>query len=97
MITINVRNTFAQKPKFHFDFEANSAALIKSGTLNGEAKYVIDLQQPQYSTGIKGQCLDLSQDAILRMPMKLSDDQVPVYSKTTSFSFMIWVKTKPNA
>ena len=63
--SINAAGLFAQKPVLCFDFEPSSNTLIKSDTPKEKATYVIDLQQPQYATGIRGQCLDLSEDAIL--------------------------------
>ncbi|MCK5280391.1 MAG: hypothetical protein KAK04_17675, partial [Cyclobacteriaceae bacterium] len=61
--SINAAGLFAQQPVLYFDPSSNT--LIISDTPKEKATYVIDLQQPQYATGIRGQCLDLSEDAIL--------------------------------
>ncbi|MCK5700387.1 MAG: hypothetical protein KAI29_04515 [Cyclobacteriaceae bacterium] len=63
--SINAAGLFAQQPVLYFNFEPSSNTLIKSDTPKEKTTYVMDLQQPQYATGIRGQCLDLSEDAIL--------------------------------
>jgi len=87
----------AQDPVHYIDFELSSLSMIKSAVSKYEAVYVTDLQQPQLAQGIKGMALDLSQDAVLRTPFKLKDYEGPVYDKNSSFSFQIWIKTKPGA
>ena len=77
LLTIISGASVAQQPALHYEFEPSSNTLIKRDTPKEEAKYIIDLQQPQYAIGISGQCLDLSADAILRMPMNLDVLQVP--------------------
>ena len=61
------------------------------------AVYRADLLQPQFAPGIKGKALDLSADALLRMPARLDSNSHVDYQQETSFSFQIWVKTKKNA
>lgn len=89
--------SLAQDPLLYYDFEPSGSELIKSPTPKDEAVYVVDLQEPAYAKGIKGMALDLSEDAILRSPLKLEAMDIPSYGKSSSFSIQVWVKTKPGA
>lgn len=85
----------AQKPVFYLnfdDFNVKEETVIKDS-----AYYITDLQQSQYVQGLSGRALDLSANAILRKPVKLNAADLPVFSKQSSFSVQIWVKTIPNA
>lgn len=90
-------NLLAQDPILYYDFEPSSSSLIKPSIPKEEAVYVVDLQESQYAEGIKGMALDLSDDAILRSPLKLKDVKVPDYNASTSFSIQVWVRTKRDA
>ena len=87
----------AQQPYLYFDFEPTESKLIKKPVSADEAIYLMDLQTPQYSTGIKGKALDLSEDAILRTPLRLDSSFAFDYLKAGSWSIQVWVKTKSGA
>ena len=85
----------AQEPVLILDFDTNTFS--EKITKKEDASSVMDLQQSQYAEGLTGKALDLSENAILRRPIKLNKDLNKVYKKNTSFSIQIWVKTIPNA
>lgn len=87
----------AQNPSLYYDFEPSSYGLIKEPVSKNEAVYVVDLQEPHFTEGIKGMALDLSEDAVLRSPLKLKNVKVPIYDKSSSFAIQVWIKTKPEA
>ena len=88
-------NASAQKPVFYLNFDDFN---IKEKPVNKDsATYISDLQQSQYSKGLSGSALDLSANAVLRMPVRLNKGDLPGFSKKSSFSVQIWVKTIPNA
>ncbi len=89
--------TFAQQPVFTFDFEPSSAAQIKESIPPAEAGVWYDIQQSIFVRGIDGYALDLSSDAVLRAAMKIENGTVKEYSRSDSYSFQIWIKTKKNA
>lgn len=87
--------TNAQKPKFYLNFDDfNVPEKIVD---KDSAYYAVDLQQSQYAKGLHGNALDLSANAMLRRPVKLNKKDLPDFSKKSSFSVQIWVKTLPNA
>lgn len=88
---------FAQEPVLYYELEPSSSSLIRKSIPAEKAVYSVELQEPQYAEGIKGLALDLSEDAILRSPMKLEGVSVPTYGNSSSFSVQVWVKTKPFA
>jgi len=87
----------AQEPRQYFDFEPEMSSKIKEPVLKSEAVYVVDLQKPRFSAGIKGMSLDLSEDAILRTPLKLDSLSAPNADAANSLTIQVWVKTKPEA
>lgn len=87
----------AQELLWHLDFDTNDPLVARQRIDKEEAMYKTDLLQAQFAPGITGKALDLSADALLRMPVKLDSTQVPVYDVATSFSFQVWVKTKKGA
>ena len=50
---------------------------------------------PEYAKGIKGLSLDMSEDAVTRVPAVVDSALTPDYRK--SFAFSVWIKTKPGA
>jgi endonuclease/exonuclease/phosphatase family metal-dependent hydrolase len=94
---ISLPDTKAQDPVYYCGFESSSVTEIKNITQKEEAVYVTDLQEPQFSLGIKGKALDLSDDAIIRTPLKIINGKKYTYNKKSSFSFQIWIRTKPGA
>ena len=87
----------AQEPLLHFEFERRSAEKIKPVVPKEEAIYVVDLQEPEFVKGIKGMALDLSENAILRSPLKLDSISSPGFDESFSITFQAWVKTIPGA
>lgn len=87
----------AQDPVLNLDFEDSKSSFLREQIDKGEAVYRADLLQPQFAPGIKGKALDLSSDALLRMPVRLDSNSHIDYQQGSSFSFQIWVKTKKNA
>ncbi|SMC57839.1 endonuclease/exonuclease/phosphatase family protein [Pedobacter nyackensis] len=88
-------NAYAQKPVFYLNFD--DFKVRKKIVHKDSAYYVSDLQQSQYAKGLSGSALDLSANAILRRPVKLNKGDLPEFSKKSSFSVQIWIKTIPNA
>ncbi len=62
-------------------------------TSNSEASYITQLQRPQFIKGIKGKALDLSENAVLRMPLAIDSLATPNYDKNASFTVKVWAKT----
>ena len=87
----------AQEPAFYFEFEPATSELIRPTINKEEAVYIVDLQEPEFVKGVKGLALDLSEDAILRSPLKLDSNRTPGFDESFSFTFQAWVKTKPEA
>ncbi len=51
----------------------------------------------QFVPGLSGAALDLSKDAPLRSPVRLSTKGVVSFGETDSFSLQVWVRTHPGA
>ncbi|QNR85264.1 endonuclease/exonuclease/phosphatase family protein [Pedobacter riviphilus] len=85
----------AQKPVFDLNFDDDNVEEVI--TPKDSAYYVVDLQQSQYVKGLSGNALDLSANAVLRRPVKLSKGTLPEFNERTSFSVQVWIKTLPNA
>ena len=62
-------------------------------TANNEAVYITQLQRPQFIEGLKGKALDLSENAVLRMPLALDSLSTPNYDKNASLTVKVWLKT----
>ena len=92
-----IQNSFGQDPVLHLLLEPGSKSSIKPLINKEDAVYVTDLQQPEYSKGISGMALNLSEQAAMRSPVIIEDVSVDMYDQSTSFSFQIWVKTMPGA
>lgn len=80
----------------HIDFDNNMDKYYPK-TEDSLATYVIQLQRPQWAAGISGKAMDLSENAVLRMPLVLKADEIPVYEKDDDFSVQVWVKTLKGA
>lgn len=87
----------AQDPIFYTSFEPSSSNQIRTPVSSEDAVYSVELLEPHFAAGIKGMSLDLSEDAILRSPLKLKNWPVSSYENNSSFSIQVWVKTKPDA
>ncbi|NET39878.1 MAG: hypothetical protein F6K19_49320, partial [Cyanothece sp. SIO1E1] len=87
----------AQEPILELDFEDSESSSFREPINRDQAVYRADLLQPQFAPGVKGKALDLSADALLRMPARLDSNSHVEYQQESSFSFQIWVKTKKNA
>ncbi len=87
----------AQEPILALDFEDSESSYLREQLDGEQAVYRADLLQPQFAPGIRGKALDLSSDALLRMPARLDSNVQIDYQQKSSFSFQIWVKTKKNA
>lgn len=85
----------AQKPAFYLNFDDHNVEEVIIS--KDSAYYGVDLQQSQYERGLSGMALDLSANAILRRPVKLTKGTLPELNDRTSFSVQVWVKTLPNA
>lgn len=87
----------AQTPILHIDFDTDTHEWFRTQIAASEAVYKADLLQPQFALGIRGKALDLSADALLRMPVKLDSTSWSSYQKESSFSIQIWIRTKKGA
>lgn len=81
---------------FYTGFDANLETYYPV-TSNSEASYVTQLQRPQFVEGIKGNALDLSENAMLRMPLVIDSLATSDYGKDRSFTVQVWVKTMVGA
>lgn len=72
------------------DIKKVQSEFINSTSLQG-------LFQPVYSKGIKGKALDLTENTPLRIPLCLTEQEIPSYDKESSFSIQLWVQTLKNA
>jgi len=95
IVTLITFNLQAQEPQFQLDFDKNT--YFQQKTKSKVAVYVEDLMQSQYVEGIKGNALDLSENASLRKPIKLENDILPDFNNNSSFTVQIWVKTSIDA
>lgn len=77
---------------FHTGFETDMARYFPT-VEPGHARYVTELQRPQWVEGISGRALDLSEHAALRKPLLLDSLDAPEYSGLSDLSVQIWVKT----
>ena len=87
----------AQDPVLHLPLEPASKNNIKPQIKKENAVYITDLQQPEFTEGISGMALDLSENAAMRSPVIIEDASVAMYDHSTSYSFQIWVRTLPGA
>lgn len=62
-----------------------------------DATYCIDLLKPQWTEGISGRALDLSENAVLRQPLVVDSLETPGYNKESNLTVQVWVKTLKNA
>ncbi|GGZ25002.1 hypothetical protein GCM10007049_16830 [Echinicola pacifica] len=87
---------FSQENGIRIDFEKDSPYYPqkKSKPSPGD---VYEAYTPRYAAGIEGRALDLSQDAALRMPIKLHDSLPLPYGEKQDFTVSFWVKTKEYA
>mgnify|MGYP005990524347 CR=1 FL=1 len=85
----------AQEPLVYINFDDQT--IKEKMTSKEDAVYSVDLQQSQFERGLKGRSLDLSENATLRRPIKLSKLSRNIYSLKKSFAVQIWVKTIKNA
>ncbi len=81
---------------FYTGFDTNMEKYYPK-TRNSESVYVTQQQRPQFVEGIKGKALDLSENAVLRMPMVIDSLSTPNYTKSNSLTVKVWVKTIKNA
>lgn len=96
IITLLVNHlAFSQEPTFYMDFDNSSFEEVIIP--KNEAKYSVDLLQSQFAKGLKGKSLDLSANASLRRPVKISKEKLPGIDEKSSFSVQIWIKTLSNA
>ena len=66
-------------------------------TSKADVVYVTQLQQPQFVEGLNGKALDLSENAVLRMPLAIDSLSTPNYDKNIGLTVKIWVKTIKDA
>jgi len=88
-------NSYSQK-KFYTGFDENMDKYYPV-TQPEEATYVMQLQRPQWVSGLSGRALDLSQNAVLRKPLVVDSVETPDYGAKHDMSVQVWVKTIPNA
>lgn len=94
VIIVSIDNSYCQTD-FYTGFEANINKHYPK-TSKEEAVYVMQLQQPQWTNGISGRALDLSENAVLRKPLVIDSLGTPDYGKL-NFSVQVWVKTIKDA
>jgi endonuclease/exonuclease/phosphatase family metal-dependent hydrolase len=98
LFTVNFfQKSLAQDPVLHLAFEPESKTTIKPLISKDDVVYITDLQQPEYSEGISGMALDLSEKAAMRSPVIIEEGSVEMYNQATSFSFQVWIRTLPDA
>lgn len=89
-------NLIMAQSDFYTGFDDNLDFFYPS-TSHSEAVYVTQLQRPQFVQGLQGKALDLSENAVLRMPLAIDTLSAPSYAKENSLTIKVWVKTLLNA
>ncbi|MCP4974622.1 MAG: hypothetical protein GY931_00545 [Maribacter sp.] len=89
-IIVNVNSIYGQTD-FYTGFEEDIDGYYPK-MAKEDAVYVMQLQQSQWTEGISGRALDLSENAVLRKPLVIDSLETPDYEKF-DFSVQVWVKT----
>lgn len=87
-----IRTSSYAQNSFYTGFDEDMEVFYPKTSLN-EASYVTQLQRPQLIEGVKGKALDLSENAVLRMPLVIDSLSTPDYDENSSLTVKIWVKT----
>ncbi len=85
-------NGNSQLTTFYTGFEPEEESLY-SFVKPDSVVYATELQRPQWSIGISGRALDLSENAVLRRPVLLDSTFAVTKDSLADFSAQIWVKT----
>ncbi|EAR00979.1 endonuclease/exonuclease/phosphatase family protein [Maribacter sp. HTCC2170] len=89
-IIVGVNSIYSQT-NFYTGFEENIDKYYPQKSKE-KAVYVMQLQLPQWTNGISGRALDLSENAVLRKPLVIDSLETPDYGMN-DFSVQVWVKT----
>ncbi|SIR31850.1 endonuclease/exonuclease/phosphatase family protein [Maribacter ulvicola] len=94
-VILNSVSSYAQN-NFYTSFDEDMESFYSKTALN-DAVYITQLQRPQFIEGVKGKALDLSENAVLRMPLAIDSLKNLNYGQDKSLTVSIWVKTVKNA
>ncbi|MDO5977408.1 endonuclease/exonuclease/phosphatase family protein [Flavivirga spongiicola] len=85
-----------QEPIININFDSGKIA-YQEKSVESPPPHILAAQQYNFTKGLSGRALDLSENVALRMPLKLQEAMELEYKEKQSFSVQIWVKTLPDA
>ena len=85
-----------QEAIVNISFDDETSYFVKK-TAEKRSGSIFSAQSRQFAKGLSGRCLDLSENAALRMPIELLEGHEPGYGEGKALSAEIWVRTPTGA
>ncbi|MCD7937029.1 MAG: endonuclease/exonuclease/phosphatase family protein [Tannerellaceae bacterium] len=95
VLLIGFSTLSAQTPFSHFSFDEWEKDWLAIEADVKASPYIHAGYRPVFSSGLNGLALDLTEDVEVRIPVWLTSQEIPSYER--SFSFVVWIRTKPGA